>query len=84
MVSFAEGLSLLLLYFFAMPMKYIFNEPIYVKHIGMVHGVLFILYVIYAFFLWNKKIIDFKLMIIFNLLSLIPLGFYYIEKKFFD
>jgi integral membrane protein len=36
-----EGISALLLFFFAMPMKYIYNDPFYVKHIGMAHGILF-------------------------------------------
>jgi hypothetical protein len=37
----SEGISaLLLFFFFAMPMKYFFNDPIYVKQIGMAHGVL--------------------------------------------
>ena len=56
-ISFLEGISLLLLYFFAMPMKHFFDEPIYVKHIGMAHRVLFILYVIYLFvFPFAKKL----------------------------
>ena len=81
-ISFLEGISLLLLYFFSMPMKHFFDEPIYVKHIGMAHGVLFILYVIYVLMLWYKKNIDLKQMIIFNFLSLIPFGFYYLDKKY--
>jgi integral membrane protein len=82
-VSVAEGVSLLLLYFFAMPMKYIFNEPIYVKHIGMAHGLLFVLYVLFAIVLFYKKTINFKAFVIFNLLSLIPFGFYILESRYF-
>jgi integral membrane protein len=43
-VGFLEGISFLLLLFIAMPMKYIFDNPILVKYVGMGHGVLFILF----------------------------------------
>jgi integral membrane protein len=41
-----EGISSLLLFFVAMPMKYMANKPEAVSIVGMAHGVLFILYVI--------------------------------------
>jgi len=81
-VSVIEGLSLLLLYFFAMPMKYYFHEPIYVKYIGMVHGVLFILYVLFSSALLLLHKINIKRFIIFNFLSLIPFGFYILESRY--
>jgi integral membrane protein len=39
-----EGVSFLILLGFAMPMKYIGGQPIYVKVLGWAHGALFILY----------------------------------------
>jgi integral membrane protein len=50
-IAFLEGTSLLLLLFFAMPMKYYFQEPIYVRSIGMAHGILFVIYFIFAIML---------------------------------
>ena len=50
-IAFLEGTSLLLLLFFAMPMKYYFQEPIYVRSIGMAHGILFVIYIIFAIML---------------------------------
>lgn len=41
-VALLEGVSWILLLFIAMPLKYIGGEPIYVKVIGMGHGLLFI------------------------------------------
>jgi integral membrane protein len=43
-----------------MPMKYFFNDPIYVKQIGMAHGVLFTAYIVLATILkfsekWDLK-----------------------------
>ena len=52
-IALLEGISTLALYFFAMPMKYIAGDPIYVKNIGMAHGVLFMLYI--AFAILNKN-----------------------------
>lgn len=40
--ALSEGVSWLLLLFFAMPMKYMLDQPIYVTYIGMAHGALFV------------------------------------------
>ena len=44
-IGTAEALSLLILLFIAMPLKYMMDMPQMVRVVGMVHGVLFILYV---------------------------------------
>ena len=41
-----EGISSLLLFFVAMPLKYLADKPEAVRVVGMIHGILFILYVI--------------------------------------
>lgn len=81
-IAFLEGTSLLLLFFFAMPMKYIFENPNYVRPIGMTHGLLFIGYVILAIMLkyeesWNRKKFG-----IIAVASIIPFGTFYVEKKY--
>lgn len=43
-VAFLEGVSYIVLMGFAMPMKYIWGDPQYVKWTGWAHGVLFVLY----------------------------------------
>ena len=48
-VAFLEGVSYILLLFIATPIKYLANDPSYVKMLGMPHGMLFIAYVILAF-----------------------------------
>ena len=45
-----EGTSTILLMFVAMPLKYMWGNPVYVKILGPVHGVLFVLLV--ALILW--------------------------------
>ena len=81
-LAITEGISALLLFFFAMPMKYIFNDPIYVKHIGMVHGMLFTAYIIIATILKFKQNWNIKKYVEICLASIPPFGTFYIEKKY--
>lgn len=81
-IALLEGSSLLLLLFFAMPMKYLMQEPIYVRVIGMAHGLLFVGYIIIAITLkfvedWNVK----KLSSV-CIASVIPFGTFYIDRKY--
>ena len=39
-----EGLSFIILLFIAMPLKYIWGNPMAVKIVGMAHGILFVLF----------------------------------------
>ncbi len=48
-ISFAEGMSFLLLLGIAMPLKYLAGMPLAVKVVGWAHGVLFVLYVLAVF-----------------------------------
>lgn len=41
-ISIAEGVSLLLLVFVAMPLKYALDLPLAVRVVGILHGVLFL------------------------------------------
>jgi integral membrane protein len=82
-VAFWEGISLLLLLFFAMPMKYMFHEPIYVKVIGMAHGVLFLLYVGLALWLFFKDDWKISKLLVILFASLVPCGTFYTERKYF-
>ena len=45
-IAFFEGISYILLLFIAVPIKYIFDDPTYVKLLGMPHGILFMIYII--------------------------------------
>lgn len=81
-IAFLEGASLLLLLFFAMPMKYYFQEPIFVKIIGMAHGVLFVAYIILAIIAKIELNWSFKKTGIICLASVLPFGTFYVEKKY--
>ena len=45
-VGLTEAVSYMLLVGVAMPLKYIWNQPMAVRVVGMIHGVLFILFCI--------------------------------------
>jgi len=49
LVGLLEGISFLLLLFIAMPVKYMMDNPILVKYVGMGHGVLFVLFLVVLF-----------------------------------
>ena len=83
-IAFLEGASLLLLLFFAMPMKYYFQEPIFVKTIGMAHGILFVIYIILAIMAKIELNWSFKKMGIICLASVLPFGTFYVEKKYLN
>jgi integral membrane protein len=81
-VAFFEGLSYILLLFIATPIKYLADDPQYVKMLGMPHGLLFMLYIILAFMLkqentWFKS--NFKMVL---LASIIPFGTFYLDHKY--
>lgn len=81
-VSFLEGTSYLLLLFVATPIKYLLDDPQYVKLLGMPHGLLFVAYIVLAYLIkdemkWNGKTFGIVL-----LASIIPFGTFYVDKKY--
>ena len=83
-IAWLEGVSLVALLFFAMPMKYILNNEIYVKHIGMAHGILFILYIALATLLKIEQNWNFKKYVIICIASFLPFGTFYVENKYLN
>ena len=81
-VARAEGVSLLLLLFIAMPLKYIWDYPEAVEVIGMIHGVLFIAYVAWAIWVYLTLKWSIKILALVILASIIPFGTFYVENKY--
>ncbi|MCX6131491.1 MAG: DUF3817 domain-containing protein [Proteobacteria bacterium] len=82
LIGRCEGLSFVLLLGVAMPLKYIWGQPEYVRILGSAHGALFIAYIGMAFYLgnhlrWNKltRILSF-------ISAVLPLGTFLFEWKF--
>lgn len=82
LIALLEGTSLLLLLGFAMPMKYFFQEPIFVKTIGMAHGLLFIAYLILAVMQKIASNWSLKTLAIVSIASVLPFGTFYVNKKY--
>ena len=77
-----EGISYLLIFGLTMPLKYWAEIGGPNKVVGMVHGILFILFVILAGIVcWEKKW-SIKRFLIFFIASLLPFGTFYADKKY--
>lgn len=81
-IALLEGVSLLLLLFIAMPLKYIWELPKMVQVVGMAHGVLFLAYVAIAIVVYNELKWSLKTLMIVLIASIIPFGTFYVEKKY--
>jgi integral membrane protein len=80
-VSLAEGISFLVLLLIAMPLKYAANLPQAVMVVGMIHGLLFLGYVLLAFMTraelgWNAKRLLWVLV-----MSVLPAGAFFAERS---
>ena len=82
LLGWLEGVSLLLLFFVAMPLKYIWDMPYWVTWIGTAHGLLFILYIIGAVVVGDR--LKWKLSILFSafILSSVPFGTFVFERRY--
>lgn len=81
-VAFLEGVSYILLMTFGLYFKYQLNDDTYVKLLGMPHGILFVLYIVLAFLLRKKENWNFIEFAIILFASLVPLGTFYIDRKY--
>ena len=80
-VGLLEGLSFLLLLFIAMPMKYMFDNPVLVKYVGMGHGVLFILFLIVLFAVCEKQKWSITIFLMGLAASILPFGPFVFDLK---
>ncbi|AMC11058.1 hypothetical protein Lupro_07260 [Lutibacter profundi] len=80
-ISFLEGISFLLLLFIATPIKYFAGNDSFVKMLGMPHGILFLVYVVFAIMLKYELKWEAKTTWTVLIASVIPFGTFYIDKK---
>lgn len=81
-VAILEGISYLLLFGLTMPLKYWADMGMPNKVVGLVHGILFILFVfLAAFFCFKRKwsIGRFGILVV---ASLLPFGTFYADSKY--
>jgi len=80
--SFLEGVSYLLLLFAGMPLKYIGNNDVLVKALGMPHGILFMAYIVLALIISRKLKWSVTTTLFALIAAVIPFGTFYVNKKY--
>lgn len=81
LVGMLEGVSYLLLLGVAMPLKYMAGRPEAVEHVGMAHGVLFLVFCVCL--LMAKVLVDlpWKMAMMVFVAALLPFGPFVIDSK---
>ncbi len=82
-VAFTEGVSFLVLLLIAMPLKYAAGLPQAVRVVGMAHGLLFVLYVLYAVLAKVEYGWSFRKLALALGAALVPFGPFYADKHLF-
>lgn len=80
-LSLIEGLSLITLFFIAMPLKYYFNVPEAVPIVGPLHGILFMAYFIMSLSVSHTEEWSVGFWLLVLLASLIPGACFILDRK---
>ncbi len=81
LVAIVEGLSLLVLFFIAMPLKYYYGMPEVVSVVGLIHGILFLIFIAFSSVLSQKKGWSDKFHFLVIVSSMIPFATFYMDRK---
>lgn len=80
-VGFIEGLSFLLLLFIAMPLKYMWGNPILVKYVGMGHGILVIAFLAVLFIVCEREKWSLNMFVAGLISAILPFGTFVYDRK---
>lgn len=80
-LSILEGISCILLYLITMPIKYIFDLGMPNKIVGMIHGILFLAYILWVLLTARQKKWGSQLTIICFIASLLPFATFWVDAK---
>lgn len=81
LVGLLEGASFLVLLLIAMPLKYLADQPLAVRHVGMAHGILFLLYLLALVPVALDYRWSWKTVVLGVLASLLPAGPFVFDAK---
>ncbi|MGD1839783.1 MAG: DUF3817 domain-containing protein [Thermonemataceae bacterium] len=81
LVALLEGISFLLLLGVAMPLKYIWEQPLAVRYVGWAHGLLFILYFFLLVPLAIEQSWPWKKTAWASIAAFLPFGTFVLEKQ---
>lgn len=82
-LALIEGISFLVILFVTMPLKYLMDMPGPNKVFGMLHGVLFIVYVVYMAYMWANRKWPLSVLLWGFAASIVPFLVFWVEKKVF-
>lgn len=77
----AEAISFLLLLGIAMPLKYVAGKPEYVRVVGSLHGLLFVIYVALAFAAARAGNWPAKEMVLAVMSAVLPFGPFWFDAR---
>lgn len=80
-VSITEGISMIILVFIAMPLKWVFELPTMVTYVGWIHGVLFIAYIFILFPTSRKLRWPFVRAVFALVAAILPFGPFLFDRK---
>ncbi|HEX8311114.1 MAG TPA: DUF3817 domain-containing protein [Chthoniobacteraceae bacterium] len=76
-----EGASFLLLVFIAMPLKYLAGLPQAVKVVGLLHGILFVIFGLALLRTWAAERWPFSRVVLVFIAALVPFGPFLIDRR---
>ena len=79
-VALWEAISTIVLFFIAMPLKYLADVPEAVRIVGSIHGFLVVIFVILLIMCWQTYNWKFSRVVKYFILSLIPIVSFWVEK----
>ena len=82
-VAFLEGVSLLVLLFVAMPLKYLAGQATAVRYVGMAHGLLFVAYVLLVVQVAIGQRWSLGKTALALLASVVPFGTFWADRRLF-
>ena len=80
-VAFLEGMSFLVLLFIAMPLKYLAGQPLAVRVVGLIHGILFLAFVVALFRAARARTWPLRRSGLALLASLLPFGTFVLDRS---
>ncbi len=84
LLAIAEGYSFLLILFATMPLKYLGDILLPNKIMGMVHGFLFLAYVVLAILVAQLLKWNLKTTAIVIVMSVVPFGTFWMERTYLE
>ncbi|MDO4223318.1 MAG: DUF3817 domain-containing protein [Acinetobacter sp.] len=81
LVGLLEGLSFLFLLGVAMPLKYVWHNPVLMKVAGMGHGVLFLAFVFLLFAVVQKHKLGTAILVQGIIAAILPFAPFWFDKK---